>query len=96
VAIVDGPISAECVSLEAQAMIREGRELSKIHRNIVVKVPMGVEGLVAVKALSAEKIRTNMTLVFSANQALLAAKAGATYVSPFVGGSTTSARTAWR
>ncbi len=83
--IVDGPISAEAISLDAPGMIKEGRELAKIHKNIVVKIPMGVEGLKAVKALAAEKIRTNVTLVFSANQALLAAKAGATYVSPFVG-----------
>jgi len=85
VEIVDGPISAEAISLDAPGMIKEGRELAKIHPNIVVKIPMGVEGLKAVKALTAEKIRTNVTLVFSANQALLSAKAGATYVSPFVG-----------
>jgi transaldolase len=83
--IVNGPISAECVSLEAEALIQEGRGLAKIHDNIVVKVPMGVEGLKAVKALTADGIRTNVTLVFSANQGLLAAKAGATYISPFVG-----------
>ncbi|HEY3448017.1 MAG TPA: fructose-6-phosphate aldolase [Myxococcales bacterium] len=83
--IVDGPISAEVIALDGPGMIKEGRELAKIHKNIVVKIPMGVEGLKAVKALTAEKIRTNVTLVFSANQALLAAKAGATYVSPFVG-----------
>lgn len=83
--IVNGPISAECVSLEAEALIKEGRGLAKIHDNIVVKVPMGVEGLKAVKALTADGIRTNVTLVFSANQGLLAAKAGATYISPFVG-----------
>lgn len=83
--IVDGPVSAECVSLEAEALIQEGRTLAKIHDNVVVKVPMGVEGMKAVKALTAEGIRTNVTLVFSANQALLSAKAGATYVSPFVG-----------
>ena len=83
--IVDGPVSAECVSLEAPALIAEGRELAKIHDNVVVKVPMGVEGMKAVKALTAEGIRTNVTLCFSANQALLSAKAGATYVSPFVG-----------
>jgi len=85
VEIVDGPISAEAISLDAPGMIKEGRELAQIHKNIVVKIPMGVEGLQAVKALTAEKIRTNVTLVFSANQALLAAKAGATFVSPFVG-----------
>jgi transaldolase len=83
--IVDGPVSAECVSLEAEALIAEGRTLAKIHPNVVVKVPMGVEGMKAVKALTAEKIKTNVTLVFSANQALLCAKAGATFVSPFVG-----------
>ncbi len=83
--IVDGPISAECVSLEAPELIKEGRQLAKIHDNVVVKIPMGVEGMKAVKALTQENIRTNVTLVFSANQALLCAKAGATYVSPFVG-----------
>jgi transaldolase len=83
--IVDGPVSAECVSLEAPELIKEGRGLAKIHDNVVVKVPMGVEGLKAVKALTSEGIRTNVTLCFSANQALLAAKAGATYISPFVG-----------
>lgn len=83
--IVDGPVSAECVSLEAEDLIKEGRELAKIHDNVVVKIPMGVPGMVAVKALTAEGIRTNVTLCFSANQALLCAKAGATYVSPFVG-----------
>ncbi|MBE0517851.1 MAG: fructose-6-phosphate aldolase [Thermoplasmata archaeon] len=84
-AIVDGPISAEAVSMDAEGMIVEARELSKIHKNIVVKIPMTAEGLKAVKMLSKEGIRTNVTLVFSANQALLASKAGATYVSPFVG-----------
>ena len=83
--IVDGPISAEAVSLTGPELIAEGRQLAKIHPNVVVKIPMGVEGLKAVKALTAEKIRTNVTLCFSANQALLAAKAGATYISPFVG-----------
>ncbi|WP_164009591.1 fructose-6-phosphate aldolase [Pyxidicoccus trucidator] len=83
--IVDGPISAECVSLEADELVKEGRTLAKIHDNVVVKIPMGVEGMKAVKALTAEGIRTNVTLCFSANQALLCAKAGATYVSPFVG-----------
>ena len=85
VTIVDGPISAEAISLDAPGMIKEGKELSQIHKNIVVKIPMGVEGLKAVKALTALGIKTNVTLVFSANQGLLAAKAGATYVSPFVG-----------
>ncbi|MEK6692882.1 MAG: fructose-6-phosphate aldolase [Nitrospirota bacterium] len=83
--IVDGPISAEAVSMDSDGMIKEARELSKIHKNIVVKIPMTKEGLKAVKKVSSEKIKTNMTLIFSPNQALLAAKAGATYVSPFVG-----------
>lgn len=83
--IVDGPISAEVVSLEAGGMVAEARELAKIHPNIVIKVPMIPEGLKATKILSAEGIKTNVTLVFSANQALLAALAGAAYVSPFVG-----------
>jgi transaldolase len=83
--IVDGPISAECVSLEAPDLIKEGRVLAKIHPNVIVKVPMGVEGMKAVKALASEGIKCNVTLVFSANQALLCAKAGAAYVSPFVG-----------
>jgi transaldolase len=84
-AIVDGPISAEVISLEADGMVEEARELAKIHDNIVIKIPMIEEGLKAVKRLSAENIKTNVTLVFSSTQALLAAKAGATYVSPFVG-----------
>ena len=83
--IVDGPISAEVISLDAKGMVKEGRELTKIHENINIKVPMTAEGLKAVKEFSAREIDTNVTLVFSANQALLAAKAGATYVSPFVG-----------
>lgn len=83
--IVDGPVSAEAVSLDAKGLIKEARELSKIHPNIVVKVPMTLDGLQAVKTVSAEGIKTNVTLVFSALQALLAAKAGASYVSPFVG-----------
>ncbi len=83
--IVDGPISAEVISLDAAGMLQEARELSKIHPNIVIKVPMTGEGLKATKQLSVEGIKTNVTLVFSANQALLAAKAGATYVSPFLG-----------
>jgi transaldolase len=83
--VVDGPISAEAISMEAEGMIKEARQLSKIHKNIIVKIPMTSEGLKAVKVLSKEGIRTNVTLVFSPNQALLAAKAGATYVSPFVG-----------
>jgi len=83
--IVDGPISAEVISLETEGMVREARELAKIHKNIVVKIPMTQDGLKATRTLSQEGIRTNVTLVFSSNQALLAAKAGATYVSPFVG-----------
>lgn len=83
--IVDGPISAEVISLKKEGMIEEARELSKIHPNIVIKIPMTIEGLKAVKVLSKEGIKTNVTLIFSANQALLAAKAGATYVSPFIG-----------
>ena len=84
-AIVEGPVSAECVSLDVEGMLKEARELAAISDNIVVKVPMIIEGIKAVKRLSAEGIKTNVTLVFSATQALLAAKAGATFVSPFVG-----------
>ena len=83
--IVDGPISAEVISLDSEGMIREAVELAKIHKNIIIKLPMTVEGLKAVKVLHKEKIKTNVTLIFSAGQALLAAKAGATYVSPFAG-----------
>lgn len=83
--IVDGPISAEVISLEAEGMIKEAEELAAIHPNIVIKIPMTKEGLKAVKVLSQKGIKTNVTLVFSANQALLAARAGATYVSPFAG-----------
>lgn len=83
--VVEGPVSAEVVSLDAEGMIREGRELAKIHKNIVVKIPITTEGLKAIKQLESEGIRVNVTLVFSANQALLAAKAGASFVSPFVG-----------
>jgi transaldolase len=83
--IVDGPISAEVVSLDHEGMIREAVELAAIHPNIVVKVPMTPEGLKAVKALHGKGIKTNVTLIFSSLQALLAAKAGASYVSPFVG-----------
>lgn len=85
--IVDGPISGEvkATTTDAEGMIREGREIAAIHPNMVVKIPMTVEGLKAVKVLTAEGIKTNVTLVFSANQALLAARAGATYVSPFLG-----------
>jgi transaldolase len=84
-AIVDGPISAEVVAVDFDGIMKEARELSKIHKNIVVKVPLIKEGLKAVKALKAEGIRTNVTLCFSANQALLAAKAGAYFISPFIG-----------
>ena len=83
--IVDGPISGEVISLEADKMVEEGIEISKIHPNMVVKIPLTAEGLKATKELSKLGIKTNVTLVFSANQALLAATAGATYVSPFVG-----------
>mgnify|MGYP001598680249 CR=1 FL=1 len=83
--IVDGPVNAEVVSLNAEGMIKEARELIKIHKNIVVKMPMTLEGLKAVKTVSREGIKTNVTLVFSPTQALMAAKAGATYASPFVG-----------
>ena len=83
--IVDGPISAEVISMEAPEMIQEGKKLAKIHKNVVVKLPLIPEGLKACKALSTEGIRTNVTLCFSATQGLMAAKAGATYVSPFVG-----------
>ncbi len=85
VSIVDGPISAEVISTDSDGMIKEGRALSKIHQNIVIKIPMTSEGLKAVKVLSSEGINTNMTLIFSVNQAILAANAGATYASPFVG-----------
>lgn len=83
--IVDGPISAEVISLEADKMVEEAMELVKLHKNIVIKIPMCIEGLKAVKILSEKGIKTNVTLIFSSQQALLAAKAGATYVSPFVG-----------
>ena len=83
--IVDGPISAEVISLEHEKMVSEALELAKIHENIVIKIPMCAEGLKAVKILSEKGIRTNVTLIFSAAQALLAARAGASYVSPFLG-----------
>ncbi len=83
--IVDGPISAEVISLEADGMVAEAMELVKIHKNIVIKLPMCAEGLKACKILTSKGIKTNVTLIFNAAQALLAAKAGATYVSPFVG-----------
>ncbi len=85
--IVDGPISGEvkATTTDAEGMITEGREIAKIHKNMVVKIPMTIEGLKAVKVLTSEGIKTNVTLIFSATQALLAAKAGAAYVSPFLG-----------
>lgn len=85
--IVDGPISGEvkATTTDAEGMIREGREIAKLHPNMVVKIPMTVEGLKAVKVLAAEGIKTNVTLIFTANQALLAVRAGAAYVSPFLG-----------
>ena len=85
--IVDGPISGEvkATTVDAKGMIEEGREIAKIHPNMVVKIPMTVEGLKACKVLSSEGIKTNVTLIFTANQALLAARSGATYVSPFLG-----------
>jgi len=83
--IVDGPISAEVVAPDAEGMVAEAKELANIHKNIVIKIPMTLEGLKATKQLSALGIKTNVTLIFSATQALLAARAGATYVSPFVG-----------
>ena len=83
--LISGPVSAEVIALETEEMIEEARELAALSDNVVVKIPMTVEGLKAVQILSNEGIKTNVTLVFSANQALLAAKAGATYISPFVG-----------
>ena len=83
--LIDGPVSAEVTRLKAEEMVEEARELSAIHENVVVKIPMTVEGIKAVRRLSSENIRTNVTLVFSASQAMLAAKAGASFVSPFVG-----------
>ena len=83
--IVDGPISAEVMSLDTEGMIKEARELAKISPNIVVKIPMTLDGLSAVRVLSQEGIKTNVTLIFSVHQGVLAAKAGATYISPFVG-----------
>jgi transaldolase len=84
-AIVDGPVSAEVISTDYDGILKEAHELAKIHHNIVVKVPLIKEGLKAVRTLTSENIKTNVTLCFSASQALLAAKAGATYISPFVG-----------
>ena len=83
--IVDGPISGEVISTDSEGMVKEGREIAKIHKNMIVKLPMTAEGLKATKILTAEGIKTNVTLIFTAGQALLAARAGATYVSPFLG-----------
>lgn len=83
--IVDGPISAEVISTDSEGMLKEAYELAKIHDNVVIKLPMTIEGMKACHQLSKDKIKTNVTLIFSANQALLAAKNGATYVSPFIG-----------
>lgn len=85
VSIVDGPISAEVISADAPGMVSEAEELASIHPNIVIKIPMTAEGLKAASILAGKNIPTNVTLIFSANQALLAARAGATYVSPFIG-----------
>lgn len=83
--IIDGPISAEVIATDAKGMLEEASELAKIHSNVVIKLPMTKDGMIACKELSAKNIKTNVTLVFSANQAMLAAKNGATYVSPFIG-----------
>ncbi len=83
--IVDGPVNGEVIALDAEGMVSEGRALAKLHDNMVIKIPMTTEGLKAVKILAAEGIKTNVTLVFSASQALMIAKAGGTYASPFVG-----------
>ena len=83
--VVPGPVNAEVVSLDVEGMLREGRDLAKLHPNIIVKIPMTKDGMVAVRKLANEKIRTNVTLIFSPSQALIAAKAGASYVSPFIG-----------
>ena len=83
--IVDGPISGEVISSDSEGMIKEGREIAKIHKNMIVKLPITEQGLKATKVLSSEGIKTNVTLIFTAGQALLAARAGATYVSPFLG-----------
>ncbi|MEZ5919913.1 MAG: fructose-6-phosphate aldolase [Parvularculaceae bacterium] len=83
--LVDGPVSAEVTATEAAAMIKEGRHLAKIARNVVVKLPLTMEGIAACKALTDDGVNTNVTLCFSSNQALIAAKAGATYISPFIG-----------
>jgi len=85
IALVDGPISLEVTTTQADEMVKQGRQLAKLHKNVVVKIQMTTEGLKAIRVLSAEGVRINTTLVFSANQAILAAKAGAKYVSPFIG-----------
>ena len=84
-ALVPGPVSAEVTAMEAQAMIAEGKSLAKIASNVTVKLPLTIDGLIACRALTGEGIKTNVTVCFSANQALLAAKAGATFISPFIG-----------
>lgn len=83
--LVDGPVSAEVIALDTEGMLKEARTLAKVHKNVVVKIPITPEGMAAVKILSEEGVRVNVTLIFSANQALLAARAGASYVSPFIG-----------
>lgn len=83
--LVDGPVSAEVIALDTEGMLKEARVLAKVHKNVVVKIPITTDGMKAVKILSKEGIRVNVTLIFSANQALLAARAGASYVSPFIG-----------
>ena len=83
--VVDGPVSAEVLATDTEGMLKEGRELAKLHPNVVVKIPLIVDGLKATRVLSSENIKTNVTLCFSPSQAVLAAKAGATYISPFVG-----------
>lgn len=83
--IVDGPVSGEVIALDTEGMVKEGRQLAAIHKNMVIKIPMTVDGMKAVRILSREGIKTNVTLIFSPLQALMAAKAGASYVSPFVG-----------
>ncbi|MFP5492815.1 MAG: fructose-6-phosphate aldolase [Bacteriovoracia bacterium] len=83
--IVDGPISAEVIATDVAGMLKEAQELAKIHKNVVIKLPMTKDGMMALKQLSKDGVKTNVTLIFSANQALLAAKNGATYVSPFIG-----------
>ena len=93
--IVNGPVSAEVVATDTEEMCQEGRELARLHPNVVVKIPMLRDGMKAVKRLGEEGIRTNVTLCFSAPQALLAAKAGASFISPFLGGWTTSATWVW-